>query len=174
MDHFYWVIGFVGALAVGGILYLITGRKNREKSEYDERQQIARKTAITLAYTVLMVYLAAWMVLNALEIPFFRTPASIFIGMMLSATVFAIYAVFHDAYYSVLTRNSGFPVIFLLMGLTCVISGIRGRQGDAVPGTGESPFDLSLIAGACILVLVICVLIRRHMNKKAEAEAKDE
>ena len=174
MDHFYWVIGFVCALAVGGILYLIIGRKNREKSEYDERQQIVRKTAITLAYTVLMVYLAVWMVLNALEIPFFRTPASIFIGMMLSATVFAIYAVFHDAYYSVLTRNSGFPVIFLLMGLTCVISGIRGRQGDAVPGTGESPCDLSLIAGACILVLVICVLIKRHMNKKAEAEAKDE
>ena len=118
MDHFYWVIGFVCALAVGAILCLIIGRKNREKSEYDERQQIVRKTAITLAYTVLMVYLAVWMVLNALEIPFFRTPASIFIGMMLSATVFVIYA--------------------------------------------------------CILVLVTCVLIKRHMNKKAEAEAKDE
>ena len=56
--------GIMIGLIIAVALILVANNNKKVRTEYDERQQIARKTAITLAYTVLMVYLAAWMVLG--------------------------------------------------------------------------------------------------------------
>ena len=88
-----WAIGFIVGILIVAVACTVSmklaTKKGVKPSKFDERQLAARGQAFTLAYATLGIYLAVWMVLNSLELPFFATRLSVLIGLLLSVAVFA-------------------------------------------------------------------------------------
>ena len=165
-----WITGFVvGILAVAivcAIVGRIAARRGGPKREYDERQQIQRGKAFTAAYATLLIYLAAWLVLTSLEVPFFGGMASILIGVLLSIGVFVGYSIFHDAYFRTSDSPKAWIGIFAAATLFNLVIGV----GRAVRGATlqERLLDnANLLVGILLLAILACVIIKRVMDRRA-------
>ena len=168
-----WLIGFaVGIMMVAIISVIIAKivRKNcADKGEYDERQQIARGKAYTRAYATLLIYLAAWLVLTSLEVPFFGGMASILIGVLLSIGVFVGYSIFHDAYFKASERPRAWIAVICAVGLLNLVIGVvRLFRGETL---SERLYDnASLFVGLLLLAVLACLVVKRTMDRRTGEE----
>ena len=168
-----WTSGLIIGLLAMALIFIIvrraTSRLNEPQREYDERQQLLRGKAFTAAFFTLLGYLAIWMMLNALEVGFFATRLSILVGIMLSIVVFVAYCVFHDAYFRVSERP--LPWLFMTAGiavLNLVIGVARLLRGATLQ---ERLYEnANLLMGAAFAVILVCIAIKRGMDRRSEAE----
>ena len=118
-----WILGFIVGILIVAVVYGVMTRMARKKGsgkgQFDERQVAARGNAFKLAYVTLLIYLAAWMILRSLEVPFFGEYMSALLGVLLSVGVFMGYAIFHDAYF----KASESPRAWI--GVLCVVGGLN-------------------------------------------------
>ena len=166
-----WAMGFVVGILVVAIVCGVaakTARKNGVgKGEYDERQQFARGKAFTWAYATLLVYLAIWMVLRTMELPFFMEGVSVVIGALLSIAVFVAYSIFHDAYFKASESPKTWLIIISAISLLNLGLG-AGRlfRGETI---AERLYNnMNLFVGALFLVVVACVVIKRAVDRREE------
>lgn len=168
-----WAFGFaVGLMVVAiasAIIAKIIKRRNGKPAEYDERQQAARGKAFTLAYATLMIYLAVWMILNSMEMPFFDMYTSVLVGILISVAVFAGYSIFTDAYF----RTSDKPAtwIALIGGVALMNLGI-GVWHAMKETTMRARWleNANLMVGVMCLAVMVCALIKRAMDRQSGDE----
>ncbi len=165
-----WTIGFaVGIMMVAVISTIVAkiAKKNGAgKGKYDERQQIARGKAYTMAYATLLIYLTAWMILHALEIPFFATSLSVFAGALLSIAVFVGYSIFSDAYF----KASESPKVWI--GIICAVGVINLGIGvlrliREATLQGKLYENYNLFVGLLLVVTLIFIVVKRAMDRRA-------
>ncbi len=164
-------LGFVTGILVVAIVCTVLAKMAKKKGvigkgEYDERQQIARGKAFTTAYAVLLVYLAVWMVLRSMEIPFFMEGISVMIGALLSIAVFVASAIFHDAYFKASESPRTWLIIISAVSLLNIAIGIgRLFRGETI---AERLYDnMNLFVGALLVVVLVCVVVKRAMDRRA-------
>ena len=165
-------LGFVTGILVVAIVCAVMGKMAKKKGvfgkgQYDERQQIARGRAFTWAYATLLVYLAIWMVLRTMEIPFFMEGISVVIGALLSIAVFVAYSIFHDAYFKASESPKTWLIIISAISLLNLGLG-AGRlfRGETI---AERLYNnMNLFVGALFLVVVACVVIKRAVDRREE------
>ncbi|MDO4865016.1 MAG: hypothetical protein Q4C10_00535 [Clostridia bacterium] len=168
-----WAIGFIVGILIVAAVSVIAARVVRKngagKGTYDERQQIARGRAFTWAYTVLLIYLALWMVLRSLEIPFFMEGISVMAGVFLSIAVCVGYSIFHDAYFKASESPRVWIGIICAAGLLNLGIGIgRLFRGKTIV---ERLYDnANLLVGALLVVVLACIVIKRAMDRRAGEE----
>ena len=168
-----WIIGFLTGLllvvVVSLIIRKVIRRRGGKPGEYDERQIAARGRAYAIAYYTLLIYLALWLVLSLLELPFFSTTSALLPGMLISLTVFVCYSIFHDAYF----RCSDKPTIWLwaicAAGLVNLAIGVARlfRGGALAERLGE---NANLMVGAMLLVVLGCSLVKLNLDRQSEGE----
>ena len=168
-----WAIGFcvgllIVAIACTATMKLAT-KKGVKPAKFDERQLAARGRAFTLAYATLGIYLAVWMVLNSLELPFFATRLSVLIGGLLSVLVFAAYCIFSDAYFRTSDKPASWAGILGVIGLLNTGIGVWHAIGAAT--VQERWYENNnLFVGVMIVAVFVCVLVKRGMDRRSEAE----
>ena len=162
-------LGFVAGILLVAIVCTVLGKMAKKKhgagkGEYDERQQVVRGKAFTWAYTVLLIYLALWMVLRSLEIPFFMEGVSVMAGVFLSIAVFVGYSIFHDAYFKASESPRTWIIIMSAISLLNLGVGVgRLFQGETVADRLYN--NMSLFIGALFLVVLVCVVVKRSMDR---------
>ena len=168
-----WVIGFIVGLLVVAVVCMAAGKIIRKRGgnpgEYDERQQAVRGKAFTIAYAVLIIYLAIWMLLNSLGVSFFQNGNSVLLGIIVSITVFVAYSIFNDAYFRTSERPAVWLAIIGVVGLINIIIGV-GRltlQAAIEERLFENP---NLMVGAMLAVVVVCLLLKRAMDRRTEGD----
>ena len=168
-----WAIGFLVGILVVAIACAITMKLARKKgvksTEFDERQVAARGRAFTLAYATLGLYLAAWIVLNSLKLPFFATRLSVLIGLLLSVVVFAGYCIFSDAYFRTSDKPASWTGICGAIGLLNTGIGVW-HAIDATTAQERWFENHNLFVGIMILAVFVCLLVKRRMDRRSEAE----
>ena len=168
-----WAIGFiVGLLSV--ILVSLAIRKfllnkGGRKHEYDERQLAARGRAYAIAYFTLLAYLAVWLVLSSLDLPFFPGTGAILLGLLLSITVFVAYSIFHDAYFRASERPTAWLWVIGAASLLNLVIGI-GRISRGTTLEARLFDNANLLVGVMTTVILICALVRLAMDRRSEAE----
>ena len=168
-----WTIGFaVGltlVLVVGVIIARFARRKGACRGQYDERQLAARARGYSAAYATLLIYLAIWMVLRALELPFFQESLSVLLGVLLSIAVFVGHSIFHDAYFKASESPRAWVGIICAVGLLNLgIGVVKLFRGASV---AERLYDNgNLFVGALLVFTLGCVLIKRAMDRRAGEE----
>lgn len=167
-----WAIGFVVGILVAVVICTVLAKiakkkGNVGKGEYDERQQAARGKAFTMAYFSLLIYLALWMVLRSMEIPFFMTGLSVMIGALLSIALFVGYSIFHDAYFKASESPRSWIIIMGLVSLLNLGIGVgRLFRGETI---AERLYDnMNLFVGALFLVVLGCVVVKRAIDRREE------
>ena len=167
-------LGFVAGILLVAIVCTVLGKMAKKKNgagkgEYDERQQVVRGKAFTWAYTVLLIYLALWMVLRSLEIPFFMEGVSVMAGVFLSIAVCVGYSIFHDAYFKASESPRVWIGIICAAGLLNLGIGIgRLFRGETIV---ERLYDnANLLVGVLLVFVLACVVIKRAMDRRAGEE----
>ena len=163
-----WALGFIVGLLLVAVISLVIRKLLKRKGargEYDERQQIVRGKAYTVAYATLLIYLAVWFVLASMQIPWVVTPEFVLIGVLLSVTVFAGYSIFHDAYFKASEKPMSWIIILALVGALNLGIGVWNlvrREAGGLHASGNLSTGLALIA------VLICALIKRVLDRRAE------
>ena len=168
-----WWMGFVVGILIVAVVGVVVARLARKKGvgkgEYDERQQIARGRAFTWAYATLLVYLALWMVLRSLEVPFFMESLSVAIGALISIAVFVGYSIFHDAYFKASESPRFWIVIICLVGLLNTGLGLRRLLTGAT--LRERLYDnMNLFVGLLLVATLAFIVIKRAMDRRCAEE----
>ena len=162
-------LGFVTGILVVVIVCAVLGKMAKKKGaigrgQYDERQQIARGRAFTWAYAVLLVYLALWMVLRSMEIPFFMEGISVMIGALLSIAVFVASAIFQDAYFKASESPRTWIIIISAVSLLNVGIGVgRLLRGETIADRLYN--NMNLFVGALFVIVLVCVVIKRAVDR---------
>lgn len=167
-----WAIGFAVGVLIVAIVATLLGKahgKGACKGKYDERQQIVRGKAYTAAYATLLIYLALWMILRSMELPFFGESLSVLLGALLSIGVFVGYAIFHDAYFKASESPRSWIGIICAAGLLNVGIGVmRLLRGETIH---ERLYEnANLFVGLLLVATLACVVIKRAMDRKAEGD----
>ena len=168
-----WLIGFaVGIMmvaVVSVIIAKITRKKCAGKGEYDERQQIARGKAYTMAYATLLIYLVFWMIMRSLEVPFFMQSLSVALGMLLSIAVFVGYSIFHDAYFKASESPKHWLIIICAAGLLNLGIGVWHLFRETTL-QGRLYENYNLFVGLLLVVTLAFIVVKRAMDRRGAEE----
>ena len=168
-----WAAGFIVGILIVAVVCGIALRKafknGMGRGKYDERQQGVRGRAFTWAYFTLLFYLAGWIVLRSLEIPFFTESLSIAIGALLSIGVFAAYSIFHDAYFKASERPRAWILLIASIGLLNLGLGIGRLVRQA--SLRERLYDnYNLFMGLLMIAVLVCLVVKRAMDRRGEED----
>ena len=154
-------------IILGGVA-LVCFADRKSVKNFDERQLLYRGRAVTIAFASLLLCLFVALLLDTMNIAWFDLPIAVILSMVISLTIFAVYAILHDAYFTRLKNQVPFNVLFLVVALANVFNGIRHAFG----GSAESPYDILPPVAIGVLGLIICatLLIKQRMEKKESDE----
>lgn len=175
-ENLFWVIGFLTGLllvfAVSAIISIIKKKNNKKTAEYDERQILARGSAFSTAFFTSMIYMIVCAMLDILEVKWAEFSVQMFLGLFLSATVFASVCILKDAYFTDRSKRMPFIVIFLLVIVSNLFALIMNIiDGESMLTNGILNSNI-INAGAAVMFIVILIvtIIKSIMDKKAVEE----
>ena len=167
-----YIAGIVcGVLAVALVCWLISHINKKtgvEKKDYDERQQAIRDKGFRFAYLTLIGYMAVFALLHSIELVSGDMGGWLLIGVIVSLLVHIIYSIYMDAYFKVSDKPKSWMVFFGFLALVNIVYGVLARINGEVEGAFPAYGDLNLIVGAMLLIVIINILIKLRLDKRAE------
>ena len=157
-------------IAVIAVFIIIIARlKNKNKASYDERQTLARYSAFRTSFIFLLFYCFICATLYILDIKWSNTAVQMFIGCILSLSLFIALCILKDAYFSnTPKRNVSSVITFFLFGIMTLYYFISGfAKGNTLFMDGQiSTLAIYLIFSICLFVLGIIALIKLILDKR--------
>ena len=157
-------------IAVIAVFIVIIARlKNKNKASYDERQTLARYSAFRTSFIFLLFYCFICATLYILDIKWSNTAVQMFIGCILSLSLFIALCILKDAYFSnTPKRNVSSVITFFLFGIMALYYFISGfAKGNALFQDGQiTTLALYLIFSVCLFGLGIISLIKLLLDKR--------
>ena len=124
MNDFY-VAGFCVGLFLVLFVFLIIRvlNQNKTKTEYDERQILARNSAYKTSFFTLIGYMALIALLDSFDLKWAELDIQIFLGIFISVGVFVTICIFKDAYFSYNEKSmKSFLSVCLVLGLMNILA----------------------------------------------------
>ena len=166
----YFGLGFVIGLALVAIVTLIVKKTSKKKCEYDERQIAARGKAFAGAFAT---FLSSECVVFLVEM-FTGEPLVIgvpgilsIIIILLALLVFVEVSIFLDAYFA---PNKPMPkawyVIMTLLGSLLIVKFFLDND--------YWYRYMNLACGIFVMIIMVSLLVKKLISRKAEKEEDDE
>lgn len=174
-DAGYFIGILFGVITAGAAvaIYLWFTRKDRaEKCKYDERQILVRGKGYQYAFSTLLVYNMLYVVIgNYIELIAARS-VILFFGIILSAVVYASYAIWNEGYFPFNDKPKSWIGIFLAMAVLSIVNGLRDISYYGLWKNGViSDHIIGCMAGGCILFVLAVLFAKRYCKKR---EGQDE
>ncbi len=171
------LIGFLVGIGLAVLLCMVVIRRRAitdgsNKTEYDERQKIARGEGYKYGYYTLVIYLCLILMIDMAEL---KLPCSMtvmaFTGFCISGLVLAGYTIMHDAYWGV-NNNAGYitRVLIALGGINLIYGIVEICRGKMLVDGMLQDNVINLEAGILIFGIGIMLLIRKNRDEHEESE----
>lgn len=165
-----FVFGLGFALLIGSVLLvtlaILRTRGDSSAGRYDERQVIARGKAFKYAYfSILIYYLIYCCILIYIDDKWLQMTCTA-LGMFISVTVFAVSAIWNDAYVSFQEKSGSYLAIFwvlLAVNLMPVICKLFSQE----------PMEmtmLNLFGTLMAAAILMAMALKRRRDRNAEDE----
>ena len=160
------------ALSILVAIILICFSDRKKVKQFDERQLIVRGRAVNLAYVTLLICLFIVLALSTMNLPWLDVPVCVILSMFISLTIFSVYAILNNAYFTNFKKETPFSGVFLSVSLLNLFNGFR----HLFNGTAEDSFDIILPVAFGVLgvIIIIALFIRKRMDKKELEEEMQE
>ena len=146
--------------------------EDREKADYDERQQAVRGRAYLKGYRALVFSVGIYGLLDLYGVHLCQPYIGVLTCILISSVVFAVTVIRSDAYLSMRTDPRHWMILYVIIGGINLVIGIlsifRGSLMDE-NGLGSGFISLS-IGVAFTIILAATVLHRRRSREEAEEE----
>lgn len=157
-------------LTVAIVVFVAIVRSKRvKKANYDERQLLARNTACKSSFFFLLIYCFTCGLLHLFDIHWANTAIQMFLGVILSFTLFIALCIIKDAYFSNSPKYNTYAVIFFfsfsIFNIYYLLSGI----GDGIAfwdKDGVSILILYLVSAVCLFALGLLSVIKIILEKR--------
>ena len=170
--NIWWGIGVLAGAAAVLLILLIMKLMGKEGSRFDERQVAARGVAYKWGFFTLMIYEAAYAVLNTMNIRFADETMGPVIGIFLGVAVFGAVAAAKDAYVAV-NEKPGAAWIWGIVGLLWTAIGImKFIGGEGIENGLLTADSMQLFMGGAFLVVIATYLIRR-LTGRGDGESEE-
>lgn len=174
MHTISYIVGIICGLAICVIIGLLFRMRRCKTSgrgtvEFDERQQLARGKAYKTGFVTTLIYCLLFGALSATEIPFFQSVMGMLIGPFLGITVFAVTAIFDDAYLGLNENKRSFYILSIVICAANLAVGImHGVNGELIENGQLTIDSLSLMLGV-LFAIIPCALVIHDLRAKKEA-----
>lgn len=163
-------VGYLVLILVIAVFVWACVRKNRDS--YDERQKLARGTAVRAGFFAVMAYEMCYAVTLGLEFYWCDAVTGVIIGPWLGISVFLVAAIWKDAYVRLYERAGvlwGALIFVLLVNGADLAMTVRDaaliRDGMLTGAVN------SLMTVATDLAMLIALSVRIARNRREEKEA---
>ena len=158
-------------VAIGVLIYKL---RHKNSGKYDERQELARGKAFKYAFFVQLGYNGLTMVLDQVITPWADRSMEVFVGVVLSAFVYAAICIRKDAYISFQERPQMYVIMFSVIGgVNLLITFMNFAMGNTFIENGLLTFRAANLICALLLLLLAIVLgvkSRRDANEEPERQ----
>ena len=146
-------------ICVFAVLFVaITCLYRNKKSNFDERQLLARNTAFRYSFFFLLFYCFACAVLQLCNVIWAPISIQMFLGIILSFAIFIALCIIKDAYFSTSKKyNTNAVIFFFAYGVVNSVYLVHGLvNGKTFLENGQfSELVLYSVAAVCLFVLGI-------------------
>jgi len=168
----YYVAGFCVGLFLVLFVFLIIRilNNNKTKTEYDERQILARNSAYKASYFTLMSYMALIALLDSFDFKWAEFDTQMLLGILISVTVFVTICIFKDAYFGYNEKSiKAFLPLAIVLGFMNVLAFVMNVVvGDEVLFENGllTHNSTNLFIGILFIILFIVIIIKNVISKR--------
>ena len=165
-------VGILFGLVLAILLVRMANSNKKFKTEYDERQLLARGNAYRYAFYTVVIYEAALAVLAVGEIPLPISGYLLhFAGILLGCLVLSGYSIWKDAWWGINNNRKRYAIVFIVCALLNIIPVIGALKNGSMVQEGQltSPF-LNVMVCFMLLVVGIELLVKNMLDKRAGKE----
>lgn len=165
----------LAALIVTALLVYVIVNAKKKDNHFDEMQLIKRAKGYKIGYFILLIGLTAYAGLSAYN-PDLKNRVeptiAVFIIMMISILIFAIYCIFNEAFFTIGENSKGYAMVCVAMILLNGIGGYNSISEGEFLKDGVLGYDGTgnLIVTAVFTVILICIIVKSIMNKREADE----
>ena len=170
-----FLIGVIAGLITVAVIYKLaakfTGASAFCKDNFDERQLLVRGNAYRYAFYTILILMAAWMILGEFisTLPI-TTGLALFIIMLISIDVYAVYSIKNDAYFGVKYDKRRYFIFFLVIIAMNLIGGIANIMGNEI----TAPFGLMECANIAVAAAFLPLLVLMGISAFNDREESDD
>ena len=151
---------------------IISTRAKSKGCGFDERQELIRGRAFKYAFFSILIYVASYGPISALlEKDFMTTSTALFVGIFIALIVFAVYNIWNESFFALKQTPINFILLFSITAICSGYSGICSIRDGSIMENGLLTLEcMSVVASIAFAIIVITMLIKIIINKKAEQE----
>lgn len=167
----FWVVLMLIFAAYLGFAYYFWQREQCSEWAYDERQEQARGVAYKYGFFALLI--SIWLFSQFAEVfPWIGVEAGGFLCVDLGVTVFAVTAVWKDAYLRLYERPGRTVAGLALVGAWCLCLGaFKVWKEGALAGGTLNLWVVIVVASIQILLVLLLFLYKQFRARREEDEA---
>ncbi len=175
MDNMYYVLGMIAgmfAAIIGVAVKKYLDKNRRGKESFDERQMLVRLKGYKMSFFTMMLYNMLYAFYDLLvEESVLSTFAAMIMGIFLGALVFAVYAIWKDAYVELHRGRKHFLFLFGACGLLNLLNGIRTLEEEIKrPECQDMQVYLVNFMAAVLFGIVFLVFALKGLTEKKDEE----
>ena len=156
------------------LLIMIARIKKVRKAQYDERQLLARNAAFRYSFFFLLFYCFVCAVLQICKVIWAELAIQMFLGIILSLSLFVALCIIKDAYFSTSKKyNTNAVIFFFAYGVVNTVDLLYGIvKGKTFWENGQlSTLVLYAVSALCLFALGIFSIVKIILEKRG-AEIK--
>ena len=169
-----YALVFIIAFTIA-VLGFITARLfKKQKPQFDERQELIRGKAYKNAFLAVISYGALYIGASLLiEKEFLTTSVALIIGMFVGLVVYAVYSIWNEAFFSLNQTPKGYIILLICTAFLNAQSGINTIIDGSIVANGTLALEsISLICAISFSIILMTMLVKIVVNKKAEQEGE--
>lgn len=165
---------FITIAAALFIVIFIAVLAKKKSCSFDERQELIRGRAFKYAFFSILIYVIGYGAISLmLEKDFMTTSAALFTGVFISFVIFAVYNIWNESFFALKQAPINFILLFSSTAICSGYTGICSIKDGSIMENGLLNFEcLSIVSSIAFVIVVITILIRLIINKKAEQEGE--
>lgn len=158
-------------LAIVILCLTVSKKTDSSKSEYDERQLIARGEAAKYSLLTLGIYNALWLMaqISEINIPVINETV-IGIGLSLAVLVHVTYSIWKDAYFALNENRKVLMIVFAIIAGINILILISYIVHGTLINNGKLGIGGLTIATCVMFVWIFSMLVAKSIKDKKEAE----
>ncbi len=153
------------------VLIMIAHIKKVRKAQYDERQLLARNAAFRYSFFFLLFYCFICAVLQLWKVIWAELAIQMFLGIILSLSLFVALCIIKDAYFSTSKKyNTNAVIYFFSYGVVNAVYLVyRLSKGKNFWENGQfSELILFAVAAVCLFALGIFSAIKNTLENRGD------
>ena len=167
------IVGIMVGLIIVVFVLKYINRDNKLKTDYDERQKAVRGRSYMFGFYATMITCCIMLVLDTADEGIIHVLGlnAFFIPILIGIVVQFSHAIFNDSYVGLNNNMTRFMCVMSFISIFNIVFGIMPIVKEGLIKDGKlCPSFINLEVGVMFIIICIEMVIKKVIDKKAEAE----